>query len=496
MNKSKSSGGIADLGSEEDLYVAEEHKLHICGYELIRRRNGKDDDFDPEIIRSFIDTVRNKLPRSSAFYIVTLVKRYYGGTYILCIDKSDRVRSVCELLATSLETLSKGLIKTKKLRTRDIQEIISLKYIQSGEVPETHVLLADTIDIREINYSLKDFSVEDGIYLGETTKTRIRSRYTIPTKDLIRHIAIFGSTGSGKTTTAAAIAYRAFLKGFRVYILDWHGEYREIIRSSYLREVEIKYLSTLEKLEIFREHSVISEIFETVFDLTPAQSYVLSKSLSRLRDREFSFRRLYDEISMFPEDAKWVPETKLSLMRRIEQLIDHDNETYNDDFKKIFSNNYREIISINLSKLNRTSIRSLASLLILKTIALNNSRGRDNASINTLVVVDEAHHIFKRSEGSSVARDSLAEIRKYNIGLVMVTQSPSYVGDDILKNTNTKIIHSIRSEADRKILRDALYLPKEFDEVIPLLEICEAIVASASKPYPIIVKISPPNRSI
>ena len=494
--RNKKSTTYTDLDPGEDLHIIEEKNLYVCGYELIRRRsNSKDDELDPDIMRSFIDTVRNRLPRSSIFYIVTLVRRYYGGTYILCVDRDIKVHSICELLAASLETLSRGLIKTKKLKKKDIQEIISLRNIQNGELPESHTLFADTIDIREINYSLKDFSNEEGVYLGETSKTKIKSRYAIPIKDLVRHIAIFGSTGSGKTTTAATIAYRAFLKGFRVYVIDWHGEYKEIIRSPYLKEIEVKYLSTLERLDIFKESSLVSEIFETVFDLTPAQSYVLSKVLSRLRSHEFSFRRLYDEISMFPEDARWVPETKLSLMRRIEQLIDHD-EVYDDgsDLRKIFVEGFKEIISVNLSRLDRTSMRSLASLLILKTIALNNNRSKEN-SPKTLVVVDEAHHIFKRSEGSSVARDALAEIRKYNIGLVMVTQSPSYVGDDILKNTNTKIIHSIRSEADRKILRDALYIPKELDEAIPLLEVGEAIVASASKPYPVIVKISPPHMS-
>ncbi|MGC9009608.1 MAG: ATP-binding protein [Sulfolobales archaeon] len=492
MGREGGKKNIEYVDLDEDLYINREKNLYVCGYELVRRRgSGKDDEVDPDIMRSFIDTVRNKLPRSSSFYIVTLVRRYYGGTYIICVDKNDKIQSVCELLATSLETLSRGLIKTKKLKKRDIEEIISLRSIQNGELPETHTLFADTIDVREINYSLKDFSDEDGLYLGETSKTRIKSRYMIPIKDLVRHIAIFGSTGSGKTTTAATIAYRAFLRGFRVYVLDWHGEYKEIIRSSHLREIEINYLSSLEKLEIFKEPNLVSEIFETVFDLTPAQSYVLSKVLMRLRGREFSFRRLYDEISMFPEDARWVPETKLSLMRKIEQLIDHEEANNDSDLEKIFAESSKEIISINLSGLDRTSMRSLASLLILKTIALNNNRGRES-SYRTLIVVDEAHHIFKRSEGSSVARDALAEIRKYNIGLVMVTQSPSYVGDDILKNTNTKIIHSIRSEADRKILRDALYLPRELDESIPLLEVGEAVVASASKPYPVIVKISPP----
>ena len=499
--KKRSNGSIdkESISSELLKIDSDGRDLYICGYELIRKRSNKDKELDPEILRSFIDTVRNKLPRTASLYITTLVRRYYGGTYMLCADKNEKIYSICELLATSLETLSKGVIKTKKLNTREVESIISLRNIQSGEYTEIHNLFADTIEIENINYSLKDLGTdnEDGIYLGETSRSRIKTRYMIHKKDLMRHIAIFGSTGSGKTTTGAAIAYRSYLKGFRIYILDWHGEYKSILGSYVIKEIKLRNLNELESLPIFKEPNQILEIFESVFDLSPAQSYILGRALSRLKNQAFSFRKLYDEISMFPEEARWVLETKLSLMRRVEQLIDEEYEESENRslLNDLLERSGEKIISIDLSKLDRVSIRSLASLIILKTIAMISQEKsvmrREKDQANTLVILDEAHHVFKRSEGSSVAKDALAEIRKYNVGLVMITQSPSSVGDDILKNTNTKIIHSIRSEVDRRTLRDALSLPKDIEETMPLLEVGEAIVASASRPYPVIVKVDP-----
>jgi len=43
---------------------------------------------------------------------------------------------------------------------------------------------------------------------------------------------IVGSTGSGKTNTAAVIAEGAKEKGIKVLILDWHGEYTKLIQGA------------------------------------------------------------------------------------------------------------------------------------------------------------------------------------------------------------------------------------------------------------------------
>ncbi|MEZ0290887.1 MAG: ATP-binding protein, partial [Sulfolobales archaeon] len=475
---------------EDDVF--EHGNKFICGYELIRKKSGKDDELDPEIMTSFIDTIRSKIPRSLSLYIVTQIKRYYGGSYIICIDKNERVRDLCELIVSTLETLSKGRIKSKKLRDKEIKDLVLLEGRQLGEVSELHSLYAETIDLGDISYSIKldNIFMKESIFLGETSRTKIKTPYSISTKDLLRHVAIFGSTGSGKSTTAATIAYRAYEKNFDVYILDWHGEYRSLLRRS-VREFKLRHLVSLESLPVFRDPVQLLEVFETVFELTPSQSYILSRVLRRIRDYEFDFKRLYEEISMFPEEARWVSESKLALLRKFESLVEEDVETEDKSLSLLIDDSSKNrIVSIDLSEIERSSTRSLASLLIIKSIVLNASSKREN-SRERIIVVDEAHHVFKRSEGSNVIKDTLAEVRKYGVGMILVTQSPSSVGEDILKNTNTKIIHSIRSDADKKILREATSISKEFEDMMSLLDVGEAIVVSASNPYPVIVKIHP-----
>jgi len=466
---------------------------YVSGFEIILKRNGDDKkSLDHNIMRSFVDVVRDKIPRSASVYIVTLVRKYYGGTYVLCLDKNERADKICELFAATLETLGKGFIKTKRLKKGDIKELIFLKNIQNEEFPDIHELYAETIDINYVNYSIKEPLNIDGILIGETSRTRIKSVYKLPMKDLVRHIAIFGSTGSGKTTSAATIAFRAFKKGAKTIILDWHGEYRNIIKERSVEEIVIESLSSLEKLPVFKNPMSLSEIFETVLELSPAQSYILSKALNRLRDKEISFKRIYEEVSLLPEEARWVPEAKLSLMRKIEPMLDLEKDDELDLSKTLDLEKKNRFIIINLSYIERSSIRSLATLLIVKSLALYKQKNLNSNENNIdLVVIDEAHHVFRRSEGSEVMRDLLAEIRKYGVGMILVTQSPSSIGEDVMKNTNTKIIHSIKSDVDRRILKESIIMSREIEELIPLLEVGEAVISTPSHPYPLVIRIIP-----
>jgi len=179
-------------------------------------------------------------------------------------------------------------------------------------------------------------------------------------------------------------------------------------------------------------------------------------------------------------------------MRKIEPMLDLEKDDELDLSKTLDLEKKNRFIIINLSYIERSSIRSLATLLIVKSLALYKQKILNSNENNIdLVVIDEAHHVFRRSEGSGVMRDLLAEIRKYGVGMILVTQSPSSIGEDVMKNTNTKIIHSIKSDVDRRILKESIIMSREIEELIPLLEVGEAVISSPSHPYPLVIRIIP-----
>ena len=55
----------------------------------------------------------------------------------------------------------------------------------------------------------------------------------------------------------------------------------------------------------------------------------------------------------------------------------------------------------------------------------------------------------------------LAEVRKYGESLIIADQIPNKMTPEVLKNTNTKIVHKIFAEDDKEAIGNTISLSKE-----------------------------------
>lgn len=58
-----------------------------------------------------------------------------------------------------------------------------------------------------------------------------------------------------------------------------------------------------------------------------------------------------------------------------------------------------------------------------------------------------------------------------------------------MKNTGTKIIHSIRSSIDIDVISKIMKLSHEYEKLLPVLDPGEAIFYNPSYKYPVIIKV-------
>jgi len=70
----------------------------------------------------------------------------------------------------------------------------------------------------------------------------------------------------------------------------------------------------------------------------------------------------------------------------------------------------------------------------------------------------------------------LAEVRKYGAGLVIADQIPAKLIPDVIKNTNTKIVHRLFAADDRKAMGDAMGLCDEQSDFLPKLQPGETVI--------------------
>ena len=72
----------------------------------------------------------------------------------------------------------------------------------------------------------------------------------------------------------------------------------------------------------------------------------------------------------------------------------------------------------------------------------------------------------------------LAEIRKYGEGLIIVDQIPNKLAPDVLKNTNTKIVHRLFAQDDKEAVGNTMALKEEQKEFLSNLNAGRAIMFS------------------
>lgn len=152
--------------------------------------------------------------------------------------------------------------------------------------------------------------------------------------------------------------------------------------------------------------------------------------------------------------------------------------------------NFEELLDrrvvIELEELKSGEDKSFIMGLILGrlTEALK-ARHKKQNNYQHITLVEEAHRLLTRpmSEdspnkklGVEMFTDLLAEVRKYGESLVIVDQIPNKLAPEVLKNTNTKIIHKIFARDDKEAVGDTMALDEKHRNYLSHLLPGEAIV--------------------
>ncbi len=327
-----------------------------------------------------------------------------------------------------------------------------------------------------------DVEPGNGIVIGEIMNTVIPRRAVIPEKYLLQHTIILGSTGSGKTYTCSRIVARA---GTYVrLVLDWHGEYGDLVDGVVINPYNYPVNPfTTDK------YSAIEVLMDSV-GISQPQAYILEKILPDSRET-VSIEGVVARLETYIDESSWMRESRIALIRRLSPLT---REGYRELFRSrggnILSlvNTAKKPLILNLSAIRDPLVRRIYSALLLKKIFIHGiNKGFKH---KLLIVLEEAQNLLGRENPVGMIARMLAEIRKFGIGLVIVSQSPSSLLEDSMKNTNTKIIHSIKSSLDLEILSRILFLPPEYQRIIPYMDVGEAVLSTKTYKKPVIIRVS------
>jgi len=393
----------------------------------------------------------------------------------------------------------------------------------------------------EFGLNIKDNTYsDDRIELGKLVQSgqEIDNMFvSINKDDLNKHIFVTGVTGSGKTTTCQNLLIDSKLP-FCV-IEPAKTEYR-ILKSNF--EDLLVFALGKEKItpfrlnpfEFFEHESITSHVemikasIESAFDMEAAIPQIIETALYQCYedcgwDIVDDTNSLYDNpfspgVHSFPTLSELIDKTKDVVKSQgfDDRLRDEYIGSINARLmgllagsKGLMLNTYRSVnfrdllhkhVIFELEELRSTEEKSLImGFIISNMMEAIRAEFNDNTSFKHLTIIEEAHRLLSKyqpgdsmtkKQGVEMFSNMLAEVRKYGESLIIVDQIPSKLAMDVLKNTNTKIVHRIFAQDDKESIGNTMAMSDEQKNFLSSLCAGRAIVFSQGWDKPIQTQIT------
>lgn len=358
---------------------------------------------------------------------------------------------------------------------------------------------------------------------------------------LTSHCFITGSTGSGKSNTVYNLIEKVASAPYHIPFLiiepakgEYRNEFRNIPNINLFstnpqidQMLKMNPFSFCDGIHILEHLDRLVEIFNGCWEMYAAMPAILKEAIEEayvskgwdllnsvyMGDGEPVFPTFVDVLLELPKiinSSEYSSDTKGDY---IGALVTRVNSMTNGIYGQIFCDEFEvedttlfdESTVVDLSRVGSSETKSLImGILILKLTEYRMAHaGRGNSVLKHLTVLEEAHNILKNSKniqsnaGNSVVAksvemivNSIAEMRTYGEGFVIVDQSPTSVDIAAIKNTNTKIIMRLPEEEDCKIAGHSVSLSEKQVGELAKLETGVAVVMQNNWSEPILAKIN------
>ena len=462
-------------------------------------------------------------------------KTYYIGqigTYVLI-----PIGSVV-LLGMVSELRKEELTVNGQSRQRYIMLVSPVGTVKGGRyergvslypVADTAVYLAEDTDLAVAFAVFQRY----GFSVGQISLFENQRAFLDANKFFGKHIAVLGSSGSGKSCTVASILQKVSkYPDTNILILDIHNEYEKAFAGSCnhldIAEFELPYwLMNFDEIrEMFvdeKDENASSQItvlkdliiaskkgknpeMSTLITIDTPVFYDLSEIRARMQFLDTEKVTMGAAVKEGPFYGKFtrflvrldgkLNDPRYAFMFRPKKYI--ASVLLNDLLARILgADGSAQVTILDLSGVPFDIVNTIVSLLARMVFDFNfwNPNRRD---FPILIVFEEAHNYLPSSGSSNAARRTVERIakegRKYGVSCMVVSQRPVEVSETILSQCNNYVVLRLTNPLDQNYIRRLV--PDTFaslTEVLPSLRQGEALIVGESISMPLRVQIDYPN---
>ena len=362
--------------------------------------------------------------------------------------------------------------------------------------PGTKVYRAATEMLESIFRFSNDESLDVG-FLADRSDVRV----SVSVKGMMRHVAILAQTGAGKSHTAGVLMEELLKKGASIIVLDPHADYVLMRKGSknslYSGSIRIfrtplstgRYDSfqrgivdefTLKFSDLDSEDvSGIMDIKESWTNLRHAVSEAI-KNMHGKRD----FDDFMSSIGNLQEEDQRRIAGRLSFLKKVKTIFG-ERTTGLADYLSPGTMSILDLSGMDQFLANYFSYRVMNEIYGAKVSAAYR--------FPVFIFIEEAHNFVppgSQTQISQMIKKIASEGRKFGIFLVVITQRPGKIDQDVLSQCNSEIILRITNPLDQKaVLESGESISQAVIDDLPSLNVGEAILVGQFVKIPVNVKI-------
>lgn len=441
-------------------------------------------------------------------------------------DKSDEVEKLVKYLKRLYHPEFELVSGEFKTNTTAVSMVSGKELAIQMGLPKksiTGVTVSECASFGRNIYRLFDEAKNGKIEIGniyhmcENEATRVE----LNVNDLTMHTFVTGATGSGKSNAIYTLVRSLLDKKVKFLVVEpAKGEYKDVfggredvqVYGTNYKKMQLLHLNPFsfpEDVHVLEHIDRLIEIFNACWPMYAAMPAVLKDAIEQAYRKVGwdlttsdcyplvfpTFENVLEELAEIINKSAFSSDTKGdytgALITRVKSLTNGINgqilcsgaEISNEE---LFDRN----VIVDLSRVGSVETKSLLmGILVLKLQEYRMSQGGENTSLKHVTVLEEAHHLLKKTSGVQMQESSnlqgksvemianaIAEMRTYGEGFVIADQAPGLMDESVIRNTNTKIIFRLPDQSDRKLMGGSAALNESQTMEIAKLEKGVAVI--------------------